>query len=65
VPIERIILVLNTDEPEQDQLYNFVKFLPNGRKRNASAFLRLIVDREFQRQLNEKKNTGGIKFRLD
>ncbi|TWD94546.1 hypothetical protein FB550_11379 [Neobacillus bataviensis] len=41
--IKKITLVLNTDDPEQRELYNFVKCLPNGRKRNSSAFLRTLV----------------------
>ncbi|MBT2740683.1 hypothetical protein [Bacillus sp. ISL-77] len=57
--IKKITLVLNTDDPEQKELYNFVNCLPNGRKRNSSAFLRTIVDREYQKKkdqyLQEKK----------
>ncbi|WP_261380751.1 hypothetical protein [Neobacillus bataviensis] len=41
--IKKITLVLNTDDPEQKELYNFVNCLPNGRKRNSSAFLRTLV----------------------
>ncbi|MBT2744182.1 hypothetical protein [Bacillus sp. ISL-77] len=64
--IKKISLVLNTDDPEQAELYNFVNSLPNGRKRNSSAFLRTLVDREYQKKkeqflaemkrvMNEKK----------
>jgi hypothetical protein len=48
--IKKINLVLNTDDPEQAELYNFVNFLPNGRKRNSSSFLRTLVDREYQKK---------------
>lgn len=57
--IKKITLVLNADDPEQKELYNFVNCLPNGRKRNSSAFLRTLVDREYQKKkeqyLQEKK----------
>jgi selenophosphate synthase len=57
--IKKITLVLNTDDPEQKELYNFVNCLPNGQKRNSSAFLRTLVDREYQKKkeqyLQEKK----------
>jgi hypothetical protein len=56
--IERITLVLNTDDPEQKQLYRFVKLLPNGSKRNASAFLRTLVDREYQKQSRNTVRRG-------
>ncbi|MFD0825881.1 hypothetical protein ACT8ZR_09400 [Neobacillus sp. M.A.Huq-85] len=47
--IKRIPLCLNTDYPEQKELFDFVTFLPNGKKRNSSAFLRALVDREYQK----------------
>lgn len=57
--MQRIALCLNTDDPEQKELYEFVSFLPNGKKRNASAFLRILVDREYQKKreqyLNDKQ----------
>lgn len=57
--IEKITLCLNTDDPEQKELYEFSTILPNGKKRNASAFLRTLVDREFQKKkeqyLSEKQ----------
>lgn len=61
MPIVRITMVLNTDDPEQYQLYKFVKKLPNGGKRNASSFLRTLVDREYQRQQQQR----GIKLKID
>jgi hypothetical protein len=51
--IKKITLVLNTDDPEQRELYNFVNRLPNGQKRNSSAFLRTLVDREYQKKKEE------------
>jgi hypothetical protein len=62
MPIIRIPMVLNTDDPEQYQLYKFVKKLPNGGKRNSSSFLRTLVDREFQRQITTKSNVIKLKF---
>lgn len=59
INLQRIALCLNTEDPYQKELYDFVSFLPNGKKRNASAFLKMLVDREYQRNkenyLNEKK----------
>lgn len=73
MPLKKVSLVLNTDDPEQAELYRFVKNLPNGKKRNSSAFLRLLVDRAYQAQKKEKTETknvirssnGGIKFSVD
>lgn len=48
--IKKVSLVLNIDDPEQKQLHDFVTKLPNGKKRNASAFLRTLVDRAYQKQ---------------
>ncbi|SMQ86893.1 hypothetical protein SAMN05444673_6969 [Bacillus sp. OV166] len=48
--LKKITLVLNTDDPEQRDLYRFVNSLPNGQKRNSSAFLRTLVDREYQKK---------------
>jgi hypothetical protein len=77
--LQRVTLCLNTDDPYQKELYDFVSFLPNGKKRNASAFLKLLVDREYQKNkegyLHEKKTheaskgkviktSNGIKFDL-
>ncbi|MFS0820743.1 hypothetical protein [Bacillus sp. 1P02SD] len=67
--MKKISLVLNTEDPEQAKLYDFVKQLPNGNKRNSSAFLRLLVDRAYQSSKVEKKhvirNQGGISIKLD
>lgn len=48
--LERITLCLNTDDPEQKELHEFITLLPNGKKRNASSFLRTLVDREYQKK---------------
>lgn len=48
MPLKKISLVLNTDDPEQSELYDFIRILPNGKKRNSSAFLRTLTDREYQ-----------------
>lgn len=57
--IKRIPLCLNTEDPEQNELYEFVSTLSNGKKRNASAFLKLLLDREYQKKrdgyLEEKR----------
>jgi hypothetical protein len=50
MPIEKPALCLNTDDPEQKELFDFITKLPNGKKRNASAFLRTLVDREYQKK---------------
>jgi hypothetical protein len=50
VGIKRIPLCLNTEDPEQKELFDFVSFLPNGKKRNSSAFLKLLLDREYQKK---------------
>jgi hypothetical protein len=59
--LKKITLVLNTNDPEQEELYQFVNSLPNGQKRNSSAFLRTLVDREYQKKkeqyLANKKET--------
>lgn len=48
--IKRIPLCLNTEDPDQKELYEFVTSLSNGKKRNSSAFLKLLVDREYQKK---------------
>jgi hypothetical protein len=70
--IKRIPLCLNTDDPEQKELLDFVTKLPSGKKRNASAFLRMLVDREYQKKKEKEtleaprveviKSKGGIKY---
>lgn len=59
INLQRIALCLNIDDPYQKELYEFVSFLSNGKKRNASAFLKMLVDREYQKNkeqyLNQKK----------
>jgi hypothetical protein len=50
VGIKRIPLCLNTEDPDQKELHEFVTSLPNGKKRNSSAFLKLLVDREYQKR---------------
>ncbi|KZE65615.1 hypothetical protein AWM68_20655 [Fictibacillus phosphorivorans] len=62
MPIKKSSLVLNTEDPEQNLLHQFVNFLPNGKKRNSSAFLRMLVDREYQKQ---NQQTSGIKIRFE
>jgi hypothetical protein len=62
--IKRIPLCLNTEDPEQKELYDFVTMLPGGKKRNSSAFLRMLVDREYQKKkkeyLEEKEKKAHI-----
>jgi len=67
--LKKVSLVFNTDDPEQAELYKYVKQLPNGKKRNSSAFLRLLVDRAYQMDKAKVKpvirNAGGIKFTVE
>jgi hypothetical protein len=63
MPIKKSSLVLNTDDPEQKLLHQFINFLPNGKKRNTSAFLRMLVDREFQKQ--NRSVSSGIKIKFE
>lgn len=77
MPIKKVSLVLNTDDPEQKALHDFVTKLPNGKKRNTSAFLRTLVDRAYQKQKEIapspirkqvpviKSDNGGFKFTVD
>jgi hypothetical protein len=80
MPIKKVTLVLNTDDPEQLELYTYVTKLPNGKKRNSSAFLRTMVDREYRlkresylaegkkkviHNINLKPESGSVKFKLD
>jgi hypothetical protein len=53
VPIKHPALCLNIDDPEQNELYDFLTKLPNGKKRNTSAFLKVLVDREYQKKREE------------
>lgn len=48
--IEKVTLCLNTDDPEQKELFEFITELPNGKRRNASAFLKTIADRFYQKR---------------
>lgn len=71
--LKKVSLVLNIDDPEQAELYQFVTNLPNGKKRNSSSFLRTLVDRAYQAQKKEKtetknvirSNNGGITIKFD
>ncbi|MGE6721081.1 hypothetical protein ACQKGD_27670 [Peribacillus frigoritolerans] len=71
--LKKLNLVLNIEEPEQAELHQFITMLPNGKRRNASAFLRMLADRAYQAQKKEKTETknvirgtnGGIKIRFD
>lgn len=71
--LKKINLVLNIEDPEQAELHKFITKLPNGKKRNASAYLRMLADRAYQAHIKEKTETksvirgtnGGIKFRFD
>jgi hypothetical protein len=78
--MKKVSLVLNTDDPEQAELHRFITKLPNGKKRNSSAFLKTLVDREYQSKRDSylaevrKKSvptikiqpeSGEVKFRVD
>lgn len=67
--MERVALCLNTEDPEQKELYDFLTKLPNGKKRNASAFLKTLLDREYQKKkewyLSEKKKSEHEKKTLE
>lgn len=51
--IEKPAICLNTDDPIQKELFEFITKLPNGKKRNTSSFLRVLVDREYQKNKDE------------
>jgi hypothetical protein len=53
--IVRIALCLNIEDPEQKELFDFVTVTPKGKKRNASAFLKMLVDREYQKRKGEQQ----------
>jgi hypothetical protein len=61
VTIKHPALCLNMDDPEQKELYEFLTQLPNGKKRNTSAFLKTLVDREYQKK-KEAYRTEKTKF---
>lgn len=46
-------LCLNIDDPEQKELFEYITKLPNGKKRNTSAFLKTLVDRDYQKKKDE------------
>lgn len=48
--IERVALCLNVEDPDQKELHDFLTKLPNGKKRNGSAFLKTLLDREYQKK---------------
>lgn len=68
--MKNIPISFNLDDESQLALYNFIKYQSNGKKRNASAFLKMLVDREFQKakssNVTKMPSTGhgGIKFDL-
>jgi hypothetical protein len=72
-------LVLNIEDPEQKELYEWLTKLPSGKKRNQSSFLKTISDRAYQEKKEEylaekrkysnkktiiKSLNGEIKFSL-
>lgn len=68
--MKNVPVSFNLDDPEQLRLYNFLTRLPNGKKRNASGFIKRLVDREYYslqrenaRQVASTSN-GGIKIDL-
>ncbi|MGY0692594.1 hypothetical protein ACW2QC_07340 [Virgibacillus sp. FSP13] len=68
--MKNVPVSFNLDDPEQKRLYNFLTRLPNGKRRNASGYLKRLVDRDYQIQKNEdikqvsSKGNGGIKLTL-
>lgn len=66
--MQNIAISFNLDDESQKALYDFVKFQLNGKKRNASAFVKMLIDREYQRsqQVNVMSSNvnGGIKLDL-
>lgn len=66
--IEKRSICLNVEDPEQKELFEFITKLPNGKRRNASAFLRTLVDREYQKKrdwyLEEKQRIENEKKTL-
>jgi hypothetical protein len=68
--LKKVSLVLNINDPEQRELYRFLTYLPNGQKRNSSAFLRTLLDRAYQSYKSKVKEerfrseAGTIKQQL-
>lgn len=68
--MKNVPIAFNLEDPEQLALYNFVKYLPNGKKRNSSNFLKMLLDREYQKHKAEgvrritSRSNGGIKIDL-
>lgn len=60
----------NLDDPEQERLYHFLTKLPNGKRRNASGYIKRLVDRSYHTQRPEdnkrilSKDDGGIRLSL-
>ncbi|SDM16826.1 hypothetical protein [Bacillus sp. OK048] len=59
--IKRVPVCLNDEYPEQEELYEFITRLPNGKKRNSSGFLKMLADREYQKE-REKYLTEKAEF---
>jgi hypothetical protein len=68
--MKNIGVSFNVEDPEQLALYTFIRTLPNGKKRNASAYIKTLIDREFQKSKTQDvtkvkpTSNGGIKFDL-
>lgn len=68
--MKNVPIAFNIDDEEQLALYNFAKYQSNGTKRNASAYLKMLLDREFQKQKAQgvikmsSSSNGGIKLDL-
>lgn len=68
--MKNVPVSFNLDDPDQLRLYNFLTKLPNGKKRNASGYLKRLVDREYHSQRIEdarqmiSTGNGGIKIDL-
>jgi len=68
--MKNVPVSFNLEDPEQKRLYDYLTRLPNGKRRNASGFIKRLVDREYHTQKNEdvrrisSKGNGGIKVTL-
>jgi predicted transcriptional regulator len=68
--MKNIAISFNLDDEDQLALYNFIKYQSNGKKRNTSAYLKMLADREFQKSKTQDvtkvkpTSNGGIKFDL-
>lgn len=68
--MKNVPVSFNLDDPEQKRLYEFLTRLPNGKRRNASGYIKRLVDRDYHNARREdikqmpSTGNGGIKLSL-